>query len=246
MKKVVLITGGTRGIGKECVFAFAKNGYNVIFTYKNSEKLAKEIENEVMNKFPENITLGYKVDVSSFSEMQNLKELIKKTFGGVDVLIANAGIAKIAPFVDLDEGDFDSIINTNLKGLFNSIKCVYEFMLNKNFGRIIAISSVWGSVGASCESLYSASKAAVLGFVKSLAKEFGSNSITVNAISPGMINTDMNNELSSQEKEDIISEIPLERIGQPSDVAAAALFLASNDASYITGQNITVDGGWKV
>ena len=178
--------------------------------------------------------------------MQKLKEEIKSTLGRIDVLIANAGIVKISPFIDLEENDFDNIIGTNLKGAFNSIKCVYDFMLNQNSGKIILISSVWGLLGASCESLYCASKAGILGLTKSLSKEFGPSNITVNAISPGMIDTEMNNELSENEKEEIKKEIPLGRIGLPEDIAAAALFLASSAADYITGQNIVVDGGWKV
>jgi len=246
MKKVVLITGGTRGIGKACVYSFAKEGYNVVFTYKNSEKASKEIENDILTKYPEAIVKGYKVDVASFEQMQKLKEEIKNTLGRVDVLVANAGISKISPFIDLEEKDFDNIIGTNLKGAYNSIKCVYDFMLNQNSGKIILISSVWGLLGASCESLYSASKHGVLGLMKSLSKEFGPSNITVNSISPGMIDTEINNELSENEKEEIKKEIPLGRIGLPEDVAAAALFLASSSADYITGQNIVVDGGWKV
>lgn len=244
MNKNVFITGGTRGIGKKTVELFASKGYNIAFTYLNSETLAKEIEIDISNKYPNCLIQSFKADVSSFNDMQKVANQILSTFGKVDTIIANAGIAKITPILDCSEADFDNVINTNLKGIFNTIKPFISSLVEQKFGKIIIISSVWGLKGSSCESLYCASKAGQIGFMKSLAQELGPSNISVNCVCPGFIDTDMNNDLSDEEKNAIINATPLNRIGTPSDVANAIYFLASENANFITGQNLIVDGGW--
>ena len=241
MRRIVLITGGSKGIGAECVRKFAHSDFDVVFTYFHSEQKAQDLVKELSQV---SNVVAYKCDVSSYTEMQELGEFIKSTFGKCDVLVSNAGIAKIAPIVDVCEKDFDEIINTNLKGAFNSVKAVLPLMLNQKGGKIVFVSSVWGLEGASCESVYCASKCGIVGFMSSLAKEFGPSNINVNCVAPGLIDTDMNSELTENEKRTIINEIPLERIGTPEDVANAVVFLSSEKASYITNTTLKVDGGW--
>lgn len=241
MNKVVLITGGSRGIGAECVRKFAQNNYDVIFTYLNSEEKAKKIAEE--NSAFSNV-IAYRCDVANHSEMQKLGEFIKSTFGKVDALISNAGIAQIAPIIDVSESNFDKIVNTNLKGAYNAVKAVLPFMLDVKKGKIVFVSSVWGMVGASCESVYSATKSALNGFMKSLAKELGPSHINVNSVAPGIISTDMNAELSSEDIKQIVNEIPLGKVGRVEDVANAIYFLCSDEADYISGDVLKVDGGW--
>lgn len=241
MRKVVLVVGGSKGIGAECVKKFAHSGFDVVFTYFHSEENANILANELSSVAN---VVAYKCDVASFDEMQKLGEFIRRTFGRCDVLVSNAGVSKISPIVDVCESDFDEIIGTNLKGAYNSVKAVLPLMLNQKNGKIVFVSSVWGITGASCESVYCASKSGLTGFMSSLAKELGASNINVNCVAPGLIDTDMNSELSAEEKQDIINEIPLERIGTTEDVANAVLFLVSDQASYITNTTLKVDGGW--
>lgn len=244
MNKNVFITGGTRGIGKKTVELFASKGFNIAFTYLKSEEKAKDLIIELNKKYPNSIVQSFKADVASFSQMQNVANSVLSTFGKIDVIIANAGTSKIAPFIDLTENDYDEMLNTNLKGIFNTIKPFLPSMIDQKSGKIVFISSIWGLDGSSCESLYCASKAGQIGLMKSLAKELGPSNINVNCVCPGLIDTDMNSELSKEEKQQIIDETPLGRIGYPSDVANAICFLSSEDASFITGQCLTIDGGW--
>ena len=176
--------------------------------------------------------------------MSLLSHSVLSTFGKIDVIVANAGTSKIAPFIDLTENDYDEMLNTNLKGVFNTIKPFLASMIGQKSGKIVFVSSIWGLNGSSCESLYCASKAGQIGLMKSLAKELGPSNINVNCVCPGLIDTDMNSELSQEEKQQIIDETPLGRIGYPSDVANAIYFLSSEEASFITGQCLTIDGGW--
>lgn len=244
MNKNVFITGGTRGIGKKTVELFASKGFNIAFTYLKSEEKAKNLIIELNKKYPSSIVQSFKADVASFSQMQNVANSVLSTFGKIDVIVANAGASKIAPFIDLTENDYDEMLNTNLKGIFNTIKPFLPSMIDQKSGKIVFISSIWGLNGSSCESLYCASKAGQIGLMKSLAKELGPSNINVNCVCPGLIDTDMNSELSKEEKQQIIDETPLGRIGYPSDVANAIYFLSSEDASFITGQCLTIDGGW--
>ena len=246
MNKSVLITGGSRGIGRETALLFAEKGYNVAFTYLNSKEKAKNLEKEIAEKYSDVIVQSFCADVSSFEDMQTVGEKILKTFGKIDCVVANAGIAKISPILDCAEKDFDEMINTNLKGVFNTLKPLLPSMIEQKHGNIVVVSSVWGMLGASCESLYSASKAGQIGFVKSLAKELGPSNIKVNCVCPGLIETDMNSSLTETDKAEIINETPLSRVGTPKDVANAIYFLCSENASFITGQTLTIDGGWTL
>lgn len=244
MNKNVFITGGTRGIGKATVELFASKGFNVAFTYINSQNIAKQMEKELSIKFPNSIFQSFKANVASYEGMQDVAKKILSTFGKIDVIVANAGISKIAPFIDLTKQDYDEMLGINLKGVFNTIKPFLPSMIEQKNGKIVIVSSIWGLNGSSCESLYCASKAGQIGLMKSLAKELGPSNINVNCVCPGLIDTDMNSELSKEDKMQIIEETPMNRIGTPSDVANAIYFLSSDNATFITGQTLTVDGGW--
>lgn len=244
MNKNVFITGGTRGIGKATVELFASKGFNVAFTYINSQNIAKQMEKELSIKYPNSIFQSFKANVASYEEMQDIAKKILSTFGKIDVIVANAGISKIAPFIDLTEQDYDEMLGINLKGVFNTIKPFLPAMIEQKNGKLVIVSSIWGLNGSSCESLYCASKAGQIGLMKSLAKELGPSNINVNCVCPGLIDTDMNSELSEEDKQQIIEETPMNRIGTPSDVASAIYFLSSDNATFITGQTLTVDGGW--
>ena len=235
----ILITGGTRGIGRACVEAFAKQGHNVAFIYKSSDEAAKDLAD----------TLGciaIKGDVSSATEAKAATEQAITALGGVDILINNAGISQIKLFTDITDEDWDKMISTNLSGAFYVTRAAIPYMVSQKFGRIIQIGSMWGKAGASCEVHYSATKAALRGMTMALAKELGPSGITVNAIEPGVIATEMNSALDKETLASLCDETPLGRLGAPEDVAALAIFLASDSASFITGQIIGVDGGFAI
>jgi len=238
--KVALITGGARGIGKEIALIFAREGARIVICDVNSEELEKariEIQGSSTD------VLVFKVDVTNLKEVENMAGNILDNFGKIDILINNAGITRDALLLRLDESDWDKVIAVNLKGTFNCTKAVSKGMLKQRQGRIINIASIIGLIGNAGQANYSASKAGIIGFTKSVAREFASRSITVNAIAPGFIQTDMTDKLPQEIKEQMLKQIPLGRFGKPSDVAQAALFLASEASSYITGQVIVVDGG---
>lgn len=235
--KTVLITGGARGIGRACAELFAENGYNVAVNYLSSEKKARELESKY-----ENITV-FRADVSIKSQVDAMVAEIKNKFGSVDILINNAGIAQSKLFTDITEDDFDRMVAVHLKGAFNCSKAVLYDMIDKKQGRIINISSIWGVAGASCEVHYSMAKAGIIGFTKALAKEVAPSGITVNAIAPGVIDTDMISGFTDDEIKEIVNEIPLGRIGTPEEIAQSVLFLASKNANYITGQVLSPNGG---
>ena len=231
MKKV-LITGGSRGIGAECVRSFAKAGYEVYFTYNNSEEMAHQVAEDTA-------ATELKCDISSADA---IKAVISKV-GNIDILMNNAGISQIKMFQDITEDDWDNMFNINVRGMFLVTQGVIENMIHNKWGRIINISSMWGETGASCEVHYSASKAAVIGFTKALAKELGPSGITVNSISPGVIDTDMNCHLPQNELDELSDDTPMGRIGKPNDVAKAALYLADESSGFITGADIPINGG---
>ncbi|MBO5505329.1 MAG: SDR family oxidoreductase [Clostridia bacterium] len=234
LKKTALITGATGGIGREITLALWKNGYEVIINYNKNEKMAKELAGITGGK-------AVKADVSELSEVERMFA----EAGDVDVLVNNAGIAlPQMPFDSVSPDEARKVFDINFFGVFNCCKAVAPIFIHKKQGKIINISSVWGNVGASCEAVYSASKSAITGFTKSLAKELGPSGITVNQISPGFIKTKMNEHLAQDAVEEIENEIPLGRIGTPEDVAKAVLFLADND--YITGTDIVIDGVWTI
>ena len=239
--KVAIITGGSRGIGKSICETFAQNGCNIAFTYNNSkdsaEALAKELNSSGIK------AKAYKSDASSFDDATKLVEDVLNDFGKIDILVNNAGIKKDNLLMRMEKSDFDSVINTNLSSVFNLTKASIKTFLKQRNGSIVNISSVVGVKGNAGQSNYSASKAGIIGFSKSIALELGSRNIRSNVIAPGFIETDMTDSLS----EDVINSwkesIPLKRGGNPSDVGNACVFLASDLSSYITGQVLHVDGG---
>ena len=236
--KIAIVTGGARGIGKAIVTKLALNGYTVILDYNKSEKEAKIIEKEFKNIY------AIKADVSNYEKVKKLVEFTINKFKKIDLLVNNAGIDLVSTINDTSIEDFDKILKNNLYSAFYTSKEISRYMIREKEGNIVNISSIWGIIGASCEMAYSVSKAGLDCMTKSLAKELGPSNIRVNSIAPGIIDTDMNNFLSLEEKNNIISEIPLQKIGQPSDVADTVLFLTNN--SYITGQIIQVNGGWNI
>ncbi len=239
--KVAIITGGSRGIGKSICESFAQNGCNVAFTYNNSKESAESLVKELNSSGIK--AKAYKSDASNFDDATKLVEGVLDDFGKIDILVNNAGIKKDNLLMRMEKSDFDSVINTNLSSVFNLTKASIKTFLKQRNGSIINISSVVGVKGNAGQSNYSASKAGIIGFSKSIALELGSRNIRSNVIAPGFIETDMTNSLS----EDVINSwkesIPLKRGGNPSDVGNACVFLASDLSSYITGQTLHVDGG---
>lgn len=241
MNKTAVITGGSRGIGKACAKRFAKAGYRIALIYRTDTASAESVRDELRAAGTD--TECYKCDVSSFSEVKKTAEAVIERFSHVDVLVNNAGVSQIKLLIDQTEQDWDYIMDTNAKGVFNCCRHFLPHMLSRKSGRIINISSMWGIDGASCEAAYSASKAAVIGFTKALAKETGPSGITVNCVAPGLIKTEMNASLSGSDIKSFCEEIPLMRMGMPDEAASAVLFLASDEAAYITGQVLSVNGG---
>ena len=241
MNKVACITGATRGIGKQIAITLAKNGYDIVVNYKTENddliETKKEIESQNVK------CLALQGDVSKFEDCESIaKEIIDK-FGKIDVLVNNAGITKDMLLMRMKEEDFKQVIDVNLIGTFNMTKSVIGYMMKARTGRIINLSSVVGIVGNAGQTNYSASKAGIIGFTKSLAKEVASRNILVNAIAPGFIETNMTEVLKEEVKEEIAKSIPLKRMGKVEDVANLVKFLSSEESSYITGQVIHVDGG---
>ena len=233
--KTVLVTGGTRGIGQAIAKKFSSTGYKVIVNYKNSDEIANKLKEE----FPDNI-FPYKADVSNFNEVKKMCEFCVDNFNQIDILINNAGISEIKQFNDITEEDWDNMINVNLKSVYNCTKNVVDNMIHNKSGKIINISSMWGEIGGSCEVHYSTAKAGIIGFTKALAKELALSNIQVNCVSPGIINTEMN---QMHDLEELKSEVPVNKIGTPEDIANTVYFLAQPENSYITGQVISVNGG---
>ncbi len=232
----VLITGGSRGIGKAMVELFSERGYSVAFTYKNSDSLAKELSEKTG-------ALAIKADSSVEGEVIKAVEAVKKRLGVIEVLINNAAVSSFSLFSDVSLDEWRAMFSVNVDGAFLYTREVLPDMIKNHSGRIINISSMWGVTGSSCEVCYSATKAALIGMTKALAKEVGPSKITVNCIAPGMIDTDMNSSLSSEDIKTIEESTPLMRIGTPREIAEAALFLSGDGALFITGQVIGVNGG---
>ena len=244
-RKTVLITGASRGIGRAIAVIFAKNGYNVAINYNKSRNQAKDLVAELQAQGIDKSRLyTIRADVSRTEEVSHMIARTIKYFGKIDVLVNNAGMAWTGLLTDMTETEWDEIFNTNIKAMFTACRLVLPEMISRRSGKIINISSMWGQVGASCEVAYSASKGAVDAFTKSLAKEVGPCGITVNAVSPGVIDTEINGHLSEIEMAGLKEETPLEKIGKPEDVAEVAIFLASEKAEFITGQIIPVNGGF--
>jgi len=241
MKKTVLVTGSSRGIGKEIALLFAKKGdFNVVINYKENETAARGVFLEA-SKFCE--CLCVRADVRISGDVEKLKNEVMHRFGGVDVLVNNAGVAKSGMMMDMLENEYDYVMDTNLKGSFLVTRVFLGGMVAKRWGRVINVSSILGVGGASCEVVYSASKAGMIGMTKALAKEVGGYGVRVNAVAPGLIDTDMIRGFNEAEIEEVRRRIVVGRVGTVSDVAAAVMFLAGEGADYISGQVIGVDGG---
>jgi 3-oxoacyl-[acyl-carrier protein] reductase len=240
--KVVLITGASRGIGRHIAIEMSKVGASVAINYMEDEigidktlELIREIGGYGKK---------YRCDLRDFLRVKQMIKSIISDFGQIDVLINNAGVSKIGLFVDSNEEEYNYIMDSNFKSVYNCTNAVISHMILRKCGSIINISSIWGNVGASCETLYSASKGAINAFTMALGKELATANIRVNAIAPGVIDTDMNRSFSHEEIDSIKEDIPMDRLGKPKEIGELAVFLASNSSSYITSQIITIDGGF--
>lgn len=238
MKKIVLVTGASRGIGRQIAKTLSNKGHIVIANYNKSEEAAKQLKQEEPN-----IEI-FKADVSKREEVKNMMKFILEKYGRIDVLINNAGIAQNKLFTEVTDEEWNQVINQNLYSTFCVTQEVLPSMIHKKNGCIINISSIWGIIGASCESIYAISKAGIDAITKSLAKELGPSNIRINSIAPGMIDTEMNRNLKNEEMEQIKEEIPLERIGKTIDIAKCVEWLIED--SYTTGQIISINGGWAI
>lgn len=241
MAKTVLITGASGGIGTATACLFAKKGYNVVINYNNSERQARLLQKTLTEHGAKSICIG--ANVSYPSEVNSMIKQAEYAFGGIDVLVNNAGISQIKQIQDITDNDWHEMIATNLTGVFNCARAVVPNMIRNKSGVIINVSSMWGITGASMETHYSAAKAGVIGFTKALAKELGPSGIRVNCVAPGVIETNMNRNITLEAVEQLSEETPLGRLGSPIEVAETIYFLASEQSSFITGQVISPNGG---
>ena len=244
MAKVAFITGATRGIGKQIAIEFAKDGYDIAFNYRKENEDLENVKKQIKEL---NVRcLPVKGDVSIFDDTANMVNQIINEFGKIDVLVNNAGITKDALLMRMKKEDFEDVINVNLVGTFNVTKNVIPYMIKQRSGRIINISSVVGVSGNAGQTNYSASKAGIIGFTKSLAKEVASRNILVNAVAPGFIMTEMIEQIPDEKREEYLKDIPMGRLGTVEEVAATVAMLCGEASSYITGQVISVDGGMHI
>ena len=241
--KTAIITGSSQGIGRQIALEFAKNGYAVVVNYNKSKNEAFELAENIKNLGGN--AIAAEADVSKFEEAQKLINLSLNEFGKIDVLVNNAGISLQKIFQDVSEAEWKNLFDVNVGSVFNCCSCVLKDMIPRKSGKIINISSIWGMVGASMEVHYSASKAAVIGFTKALAKELGPSGINVNCVAPGVIDTKMNN-FDQETLAELKNETPLRKIGSALDIAKTVLFLASSDTDFITGQVISTNGGFVI
>lgn len=242
VNKVVVVTGGSRGIGAQIVKTLANENYKVVLNYNNSKEQAEKIQQELLEQGKEIEII--KADVSKKEEAEKLIQFAINKFNKIDILINNAGISQEGLFTDVTEEEWQKIINTNLNSVFYCNQQALKYMIQEQQGCIINISSIWGETGASCEVAYSTTKAAINGMTKALAKEVGPSNIRVNAIAPGIIDTDMNKNLTIEERKQIKEQIPLNRIGKAIDIAKCVKWLIEDE--YTTGQIISINGGWYI
>jgi len=241
-KKIIIITGASRGIGREIAKTLAREGYTIIANYNKSEKEAQKLKKELQEENKE-IDI-YKANIANEEETQEMIKYVIKKYKKIDVLINNAGIDKIQLVTEVTKKDWDEIINTNLYGTFYISQQAAKNMIQNKQGKIINISSIWGQIGASMEVVYSISKAGVDGLTKALAKELGPSGIQVNSIAPGFIKTEMNSNFNEQEINEIKDEIPLQKLGECTDIAKCVKWLIEDN--YVTGQVIAINGGWSI
>lgn len=241
MKKCALITGASGGIGSEIALRLAKDGFNIAACYCSDENGIRELEKKLCET--DAVYRLYKADVADYNRIKEVFADATEFFGGVSVLVNNAGIAQQKLFTDITQEEFDRITAVNFKGVFNCCQCAVPFMVSQKSGKIINISSMWGVCGASCETVYSATKAAVIGLTKALARELAPSNVQVNCVAPGAIDTKMNDNLSDEDKVAFAQEIPMGRFGTAQEIAGVVSFLASRDSDYVTAQVITADGG---
>lgn len=239
--KVALVTGASRGIGRAIALELAKQGAKVAVNYAGNEEKAREVVAEIQVLGSEAIAI--KADVANSEEAAAMVKETISTFGSLEILVNNAGITRDGLILRMKEDDWDQVINTNLKGVFNCSKAVTRQMMKQRYGRIVNISSVVGVMGNAGQANYVAAKAGVIGLTKSLARELANRNITANAVAPGFIETDMTEDLSTEVKEELIKQIPLGKLGSAADVSRVVRFLVSEDANYMTGQTLHVDGG---
>jgi 3-oxoacyl-[acyl-carrier protein] reductase len=239
--KIAVVTGASRGIGRSIALALADAGAHVVVNYAGNAQAAKEVAEAIEQKGRQ--AFIYQADVADSEQVATMMEEVLKVFGKIDILVNNAGITRDNLLMRMKEEEWDQVIATNLKGVYNCIKAVTRPMMKQRSGRIINISSVVGSVGNPGQANYVAAKAGVIGLTKATAKELASRGITVNAVAPGFIETDMTAKLTEEIQAGLLTQIPLQKLGQPNDVAHMVSFLASEKASYVTGQTIHVDGG---
>ncbi len=243
-QKVALVTGASRGIGREIAVELAKQDFTVIVNYSGNEAAAKEVEDQIHALGKQAVT--FRCNVANYDDVSNMIAKIQDEFGGIDVIINNAGITKDNLLLKMTEQEYDAVLDTNLKGAFNVVKHAVRGMIKKRSGRIINISSVSGVMGNAGQVNYSAAKAGMIGMTKALARELASRGITVNAVAPGFIDTDMTKGLPQATLEAVAAQIPLKRLGSVKDIADIVVFLATNEGNYITGQVFQVDGGLAI
>ena len=244
MRKIVLITGGSRGIGAACVRTFAADGYTVVFLYKSSREKAETLAQSLRAEGKD--VAAYQCDVADAAQVKAVIADILRVYRRIDVLVNCAGIAHVGLFTDMTEVEWDRLFAVNVRSAFSVTKAVLPGMISRQGGAVVNVSSMWGEVGASCEVAYSATKAALIGMTKALAKEVGPSGIRVNCVTPGVIDTDMNAQLTEDDRAALADETPLGRIGNADEVAKTILFLCEEGASFMTGQILGVSGGMVI